>query len=70
MPTYNVTLVRAYNVQVRARNEYLARRISEFFLGHHQDDSSAQDRKQYGFKIDDLKMVENNAIDVEEASSS
>lgn len=68
MSTYNVTLVRAYKVQVRARNRYLAKRLVEFFIGHPSDDSGVQDRKQYGFKIGELEMMENDAIYVEETT--
>jgi hypothetical protein len=68
MPTYNVTLVRSYVVQVKARNETQARRNVEFFLGDPKDASNARERKQGGFKIGEIEMVDNDAIEVEETS--
>jgi hypothetical protein len=70
MPTYNVTLSRAYTVSLRARNEPMAKRIAEFFIGN-PPDSSADDpkmRKRYGFKIDEIEMVENEAIAANEVN--
>ncbi|MDI6766248.1 MAG: hypothetical protein QME52_05435 [Bacteroidota bacterium] len=68
MPVYNVTLVRSYVVQVKARNKYTAKRAVEFFLNDPKDASEARDRKQRGFKIGEMEMVENDAIEVVEQS--
>ena len=71
MPTYNVTLSRAYIVKVRARNATMARGIAEFFLNDPPDASlnDPEARRRFGFKIEEIEMVENDAIRVEETSS-
>lgn len=71
MPTYNVTVSRAYLVRVKARNATTAMRASEFFLGDSPDDSLKRPdmRKQFGFTIEEIKMVENDAINVEQVSN-
>jgi hypothetical protein len=40
----------------------------EFFLGDPKDASNARERKQGGFKIGEIEMVDNDAIEVEETS--
>ena len=69
MPTYNVTVSRAYKVTVSARNRRMAKGIAEFFLGNPKDESEVRERKQYGFRIGEIEMVDNDAIMVEETSS-
>jgi hypothetical protein len=69
MPTYNVTVARAYKVTVKARNRTMAKEIAEFFLGNPKDASEAQERKYFGFRFGEIEMVDNDAIVVEETSS-
>lgn len=67
MPIYDVTLSRAYRVRIKARNKTIARRATEFFLLTPADGSQHEPkmRKQYGFSIEDIEMVANDAIDAE-----
>lgn len=70
MPTYNVTLSRAYIVRVRARNARIARETVEFFLGNPPDLSleHPEARRRFGFRIEEMEMVENDALSVEEVA--
>ena len=70
MPTYEVTIARAYKVRIKARNRTIAKRASEFFLLTSADGSRDEPtmRKQYGFQIKKIEMVDNDAISVEEIS--
>ena len=65
MPTYNITVSRAYKVTVKARNRTMAKGIAEFFLGNPKDESEARERKHFGFRIGKIEMVDNDAIGVE-----
>jgi len=64
---YDVTLSHAYRVRINARNTTIAKRASEFFLLTPADGSQDEPkmRKQYGFKIEEIEMIVNDAIDAE-----
>lgn len=64
MPTYTVTLVRSYLVEIKSQNKYTAKRAVEYFLDDPEDASNAKDRKERGFSIGEIEMVENDAIEV------
>ena len=66
MKTYRVTLTRSYFVEVKAENEEMARGVSEFFMGHITDESTAKHRDEYQFSFGEIEMVENEAFDAEE----
>jgi hypothetical protein len=67
MPTYDVTLIRAYRVRIKARSKTIAKRASEFFLLDPPDGSQDEPkmRKLYGFHIEGIEMVDNDAIKAE-----
>jgi len=64
MATYRVGLSRIFVIDVDARNEFEARRGVEFFLGFH-DSSNESDWDEFGFKIREIDMVENDAFEAE-----
>ncbi len=66
MPKYNVTLARAYVVEVRARSRKIAKRMAEYYLDDPKDASEACDRKRFGFSMGEIEMVDNDSIMVEE----
>ncbi|NQU06723.1 MAG: hypothetical protein HQ568_11565 [Calditrichaeota bacterium] len=63
MKTYRVTLTRSYFVEVKAENEEMARGVSEFFMGHIADESTAKDQDEYNFSFGEIEMVENEVFD-------
>ena len=69
MPIYKVTVSRAYDVIVKARNKTIAAKTAEFFIGNPPDESRSYPdlRRQFGFTIQHIEMVENDAIRVEES---
>jgi len=69
VPTYNVTLSRAYTVRVRARNARIARETVKIFLGNAADSSfeHLEARRRFGFRIEEMEMVDNNAFCVQGA---
>jgi hypothetical protein len=64
MNTYRVSLTRTYLVAIKAKNEYNAKRFSEFFLGDCMDLSSKKDRTENNFQIEDVEMVYNEALEI------
>lgn len=66
MNTYKVSLHRDYIVSIDAKNEEEAMSLAEFFIAGEKDASSPKDREQHSFRINEIKMVTNDALDVEE----
>jgi len=63
MPEYEVALVRTFLVRIQAKNTENAKRFSEFYLGY-IDESGESDRESNGFQIQEINMVQNDAIEV------
>jgi len=66
MKTFNVTLTRAYKVQIEAENEDLARKLVEFYLGDPEDKSNEKERSLQKFNIIEIELTLNDALEVEE----
>jgi len=66
MKTYKVLLHRDYVVNIDAKNEEEAMSLAEFFIAGEKDASTEKERKQYGFRINEIEMVNNDAFEVNE----
>ncbi len=66
MKLFRVTLHRAYLVQIEARNEEEAKRLTEFYLATPVDGSTQKEREEHSFRIEEIEMVTNDATEVEE----
>ncbi len=64
MPTYQVNLLRSYVVEINAPNQKMAARLAEFYVGTGADESSDLDRSKFRFQIQDIEMVQNDAMEV------
>ena len=68
MKHYRVLLTRSYHVSIAAEDEEYALRLSEFYLGHCPDLSAAEHRQEHKFKISNIEMTWNDAIEAEEVN--
>jgi len=68
MSLYKVTIQRSFDVEIQTDNQYKASQLAELFLGYY-DESGEQDRIKNNFSIRSIEMLENNVIDIIEASS-
>jgi hypothetical protein len=66
MKRFKVSLTRSYIVTIDAENEQQARKLSEFYLGDCPDLSASDDRKTGKFKIHEIEMTFNEAIEARE----
>jgi len=64
MKTFEVVLTKSYIVTIKAENEQEAKENSEFFTCDIQDFSTAEDRKEFNFEIEDIECTINEAFDV------
>lgn len=62
MPTYHTTLVRIFSILIDADTEEDVACPSEFFVGFN-DSSSEFDRQAGRFRIQEIKMLENDVIE-------
>ncbi len=63
MPTYQVIMLRGYIVTIDAENKEDAALFSELFMGD-SDSSNEMDRQALNFKIQNIDMTVNDAIEV------
>ncbi len=63
MKTFEVLLTRSYKVEIDAADETSARFNAEFFVGGEKDLSLANERAENGFRINDIEMTVNEAVD-------
>jgi hypothetical protein len=63
MPTYQVSLVRSFVIEIRADTPEEAASLSELFIGY-SDESSKLDKEKYRFKFEEIEMTNNDAIEV------
>lgn len=68
MKTFQVLLTRSYIVDIEAENSKEACECAEFFIGDPRDASTEDHRKQYNFRIHDIEMTMNEAIEAEEVT--
>ena len=66
MKKYQVTLTRAYVINVHAKNIEDAKRLVEFFIGDPPDRSNKLEREKYEFKIGEMEMRMNEAVEADE----
>ena len=66
MPLYEVTVSRIFIVKIEAQSEQEAAGLAPFYLGFH-DSSEEVDKEYFNFEFKDIKMVENELIDVYKA---
>jgi hypothetical protein len=64
LKNYQVSLHRDYIVNIRAKNKEEAKFLAEFFVGGGKDCSNEREKKKYKFKIEEIEMVLNEAMDV------
>jgi hypothetical protein len=65
MRDYQVTIACTYKVNITAKNIKDAKEMVEFFTGDTKDCSNVAERKKYKFKIREIELVENEALEVE-----
>ena len=65
MPSYEILINRAFLVVVEAETREKASTVAEYYLGY-SDLSDKQERKRNNFKIIEIEMTENNAIESRE----
>jgi hypothetical protein len=68
MPTSKVGLSRTYLVTVQAKDRTSAKGLAEFFVGE-SDLSQPNERNEFGFKIDKIELVDNEAFDCDDVES-
>lgn len=66
--TFEVILTKSYIVKIKAENETKAKRYTEFFTGDIKDISTAEDRKDLLFEIEDIDCKINEAFEAVELS--
>lgn len=65
MKTYKVLLHRDYIVNIDANNEEEAMQLAEFYIAGEKDASTEKEREQHSFRINEIKMVTNDAFEVD-----
>ena len=63
MPTYQVIMLRGFIVTIDAESKEDAALLSEFYMGYY-DGSSDSDRQKLNFRIQEIDMTVNDAIEV------
>ncbi len=66
MKTFEVILTKSYIVRIKAEDEDKAKEFTELFTGDIQDISSPDDRKTFGFEIDNIECKVNEAFECQE----
>ena len=62
---YKISLTRSYIITLHAKNEKQAKEIAEYYIGGEKDLSTPEEQKEHKFKIEEIKMTINEAIDSE-----
>jgi hypothetical protein len=68
MPTFKVGLSRTYLVTVQAKDRASAKNLAESFVGEF-DHSQPNEQDEFGFKIDEIEIVDNEAFDCDDVES-
>ena len=66
MKTFRVGLHRLYNITIQTEDEKKAKDLVEYFIGSAKDSSTENEKNKYGFIIDEIEMVTNDAFETEE----
>jgi len=65
MKTFKVLLHRDYSINIDAKNEYEAKFLAEFFIAGEKDASTENEKAQHCFRINEIEMVTNDALEIE-----
>ncbi len=66
MKTFEVVLTKSYVVTIKTESKQLAKEYSELFTGDIQDISSAEEKRNLSFKIEDIDCKINEGVEVVE----
>jgi hypothetical protein len=69
MKTFRVGLHRLYNITIQADDENKAKELAEYFIGSAKDASTENEKVKYGFNIEEIEMVTNDAFEAEEINN-
>jgi hypothetical protein len=69
MKTFEVLLTRSYKVEIDAKDDREALFNAEFFVGGEKDLSNERERAERGFRINEIEMTVNDAIECNEKSN-
>ncbi|MGO9481091.1 MAG: hypothetical protein ACLP05_04830 [Candidatus Kryptoniota bacterium] len=65
MPRFKVGLSRTYSVTIEATNREDAKQAADLFIGE-RDLSTENHRKEFGFKIENIETMWNDAFECQE----
>lgn len=63
MPEFELSLVRSFRVMIEANSPEEAARLAELYVGY-ADLSDTLAREKFQFRIQEIEMVQNDAIEV------
>ena len=66
MKTFRVGLHRLYQITIQADDVDKAKDLVEYFIERAKDASTENERSKYGFNIEEIEMVTNDAFEAEE----
>jgi len=69
MKTYKIALTRIYIVEIDAKDKEQAKFLTEFYVSSACDGSTEKEKRDYGFRFNDIEMVTNEAFEAEEISA-
>lgn len=70
MKTFEVLLTRSYLVEIDAKDEEDAKYLSEFYIGGERDLSSDREKSIDGFRINEIEMTVNEALECSELENA
>lgn len=68
MKTFEVFLTRSYILEIDAKDDRDALFTAEFFVGCEKDLSNERERAERGFRINEIEMTMNDAIECTESN--
>lgn len=66
MKTFEVLLTRSYVIEIDAKDEGDAKYLAEFYIGGERDLSSDREKSIKGFRINEIEMTVNEAVESRE----
>jgi hypothetical protein len=64
LKNYQVSLHRDYIVNIKAKNKEEAKFLTEYVIGGERDISTEREKKQFKFKIEEIEMMTNEAMEI------
>ena len=64
MSKFFISLQRDYKVDISANSEEEAKELAEFYIGGEKDLSDEKERLEHKFRIEEIEIISNDAIDV------